>query len=128
MGSRVGERLLAAGHELVAWNRTAAKAAALADHGARILASPAQVAERAELVITMLRDADALRAVTEGPDGLAAGVRGRCRTVVEMSTVGPAAIRWLSGALPAGIGLVDAPVLGSVAEAASGQLVILAGG
>jgi HAD superfamily hydrolase (TIGR01450 family) len=79
------------------------------------------------MLITMLSDPDALRAVVEGPDGIAAGAHSSL-TVVEMSTVGPAAVAWLASALPTGTGLVDAPVLGSRGAAESGSLVVLAGG
>lgn len=128
MGSPIGERLLGAGFEVVAWNRTASRLEPLRLRGAKIAASPAELAGRADVVITMVRDAAALHAVAEGDDGLIAGVRAagdRAPLVVEMSTTGPEAVRWLAGELPA---LIDAPVLGSIAEAASGKLIMLAGG
>jgi len=122
MGSRVARRLLDAGHDLTVWNRTPAKAEAL---GAPLAASPADAARRSEVVITMVADPQALRAVTEGPDGVAAGADGET-TVIEMSTVGPAAIERLASVLSAG--LLDAPVLGSLNEAEAGKLSIFVGG
>ena len=75
----------------------------------------------------MVSDPEALRAVTEGPGGIAAGADGST-TVIEMSTVGPDAVRWLASALPPGTGLLDAPVLGSVSEAEEGTLKVFVGG
>ena len=122
MGSRIARRLVDAGHELTVWNRTAAKAEPL---GIPVAASPAEAASRAEVVITMVADPPALEAVTEGPDGVAAGA-GDDATVIEMSTVGPASIERLASILSAR--LLDAPVLGSLAEAEAGTLSIFVGG
>jgi len=94
MGSRIARRLLDAGHELTVWNRTPAKAEAL---GVPVAASPAEAAASSEVVITMVADPSALEAVTEGPEGVAAGA-GDETTAIEMSTVGPGAIdrSWLA--------------------------------
>jgi 3-hydroxyisobutyrate dehydrogenase-like beta-hydroxyacid dehydrogenase len=124
MGSRIARRLLDAGYQVVAWNRTSARAEELA--GALVAASPADAARRADVVLTMVADPAALEAVSEGADGIAAGV-DEATTVIEMSTVGPAAISRLAAALPEGH-LLDAPVLGSLAEAESGTLRIFVGG
>jgi HAD superfamily hydrolase (TIGR01450 family) len=127
MGSRIAARLVAAGHDVTVWNRSAGKAGPLAVLGAIPAATPAEAASRVEVLITMVADPAALRAVTEGPDGVVAGASAPT-TVVEMSTVGPAAVARLASALPPATGLLDAPVLGSPAEAESGSLVIFAGG
>src|SRR5207248_10784076 len=74
MGSRIARRLLDAGHEVVVWNRTAERAAPLVEAGATAAATPAEAARRAEVVVTMVADPAALRDVTEGPEGTAAGV------------------------------------------------------
>jgi 3-hydroxyisobutyrate dehydrogenase-like beta-hydroxyacid dehydrogenase len=121
MGSRIARRLLDAGHDLTVWNRTAAKAEAF---GAPVAASPAQAASSAEVVITMVADPAALRDVTEGPDGVAAGAG--TATVIDMSTVGPAAVERLASVLDTD--LLDAPVLGSLSEAEEGRLSIFVGG
>jgi len=120
-------RLLDAGHELVVWNRTPAKMRPLTERGAKPAGSPADAASRAEVVITMVSDPPALEAVTEGPMGVAAGVASSA-TVLEMSTVGPAAVSRLASVLSLGTGLLDAPVLGSLSEAESGSLTIFVGG
>jgi 3-hydroxyisobutyrate dehydrogenase-like beta-hydroxyacid dehydrogenase len=127
MGSRVARRLLDAGHELVVWNRTAEKAAPLVEAGAVAAATPAEAAARAEVVLTMVADPAALRDVTEGEDGVAAGV-GEGATVIEMSTVGPDAVRQLGSVLGERADLLDAPVLGSRSEAEAGTLEIFVGG
>jgi len=127
MGSRIAERLRESGHDLVVWNRTAAKATPLLERGASAAASPADAARRAEVVITMVAEATALATVSEGSDGIAAGASSET-TVIEMSTVGPVAVERLHDVLSPAVGLIDAPVLGSVAEAESGSLTIFAGG
>jgi 3-hydroxyisobutyrate dehydrogenase-like beta-hydroxyacid dehydrogenase len=114
MGSRIARRLLDAGHDVVVWNRTAAKAAGFP----QIAGSPADAASSADVVITMLTNAEALREVTKGIAP---------RTLIEMSTVGPDAIQELAARLPAETDLLDAPVLGSRAEAESGKLHIFVG-
>jgi 3-hydroxyisobutyrate dehydrogenase/2-hydroxy-3-oxopropionate reductase len=124
MGSRMAARLRDAGHELVVWNRTREKAEEL---GVAIAASPREAAGRAELVFTMLADPDALRAATEGDDGLLAGLR-EGSVLVEMSTVGPQAIAELSERMPTGTSVLDVPVLGSLPQAESGTLKLFAGG
>jgi 3-hydroxyisobutyrate dehydrogenase-like beta-hydroxyacid dehydrogenase len=127
MGSRIAGRLLDSGNELAVWNRTREKAAELVERGATLAQTPAEAVRRAEVVITMLADPGALHDVVEGPDGLAAGV-SQGSTVIEMSTVGPAAVSQLRSALPDEVGLLDAPVLGSLAEAESGTLHVFVGG
>ena len=125
MGSRLAERLLGAGHELVVWNRTREKADRLAALGAAVASTPADAASRVEVMITMVRDADALQAVATGAEGIAAGTPP---ALIEMSTVGPGAIAWLASTLGERTSLLDAPVLGSIAEAESGSLTVFVGG
>jgi 3-hydroxyisobutyrate dehydrogenase/2-hydroxy-3-oxopropionate reductase len=127
MGGRIASRLLDAGYELIVWNRSAEKALPLIERGAELAGTPADAATRSEVLITMLADPAALRAVTEGREGIAAGAN-TALTVIQMSTVGPATLRWFASALPVGLNLLDAPVLGSVDEAAAGSLAIFVGG
>ncbi|MGW4966079.1 Rid family hydrolase [Nonomuraea sp. NPDC004186] len=111
MGVPMARRLTQAGHKVTTWRRGSGVTAAEAVDGA-------------ELVITMLSDPAAVREVlTAARPGLRPGA-----TVVEMSTIGPEAVRELRALLPAEVGLVDAPVLGSVGPAADGTLTVLAGG
>ena len=120
MGSRVARRLADAGNEVIVWNRTRAKAEEL---GLPVADTPAEAARGAEVVITMVANPEALRAVTEGDNGVAAGIGDTA--LIEMSTVGPAAVARLAQRVPT---MLDAPVLGSVSEAETGTLKIFAGG
>ena len=127
MGARMARRLLDAGNRLVVWNRTRAKAEPLAAAGAAVARTPAEAARDAEAVITMVTNPDALEEVTQGDDGVAGGLPGSA-TLIEMSTVGPAAVSRLAASLPQGQPFLDAPVLGSVGEAEAGSLRIFVGG
>jgi 3-hydroxyisobutyrate dehydrogenase-like beta-hydroxyacid dehydrogenase/mannose-6-phosphate isomerase-like protein (cupin superfamily) len=127
MGLRIAQRMLDAGFAVTVWNRHPQRMVALAERGARAAHSPAEAARRADLIITMVFDAAALRAVTEGPDGIAAAVRAPA-VVVNMSTVGPEAVHRLADQLPTDVPLLDAPVLGSIEQAEHGELCILLSG
>jgi HAD superfamily hydrolase (TIGR01450 family) len=127
MGSRVAARLVQARHRVLVWNRSPSKALWLAGMGARVASTPAEAASQAEMLITMVSDAAALQAVTEGPAGVAAGASASL-LVIEMSTSGQAAVARVASVLPEGTGLVDAPVLGSLDEARAGSLTIFVGG
>lgn len=127
MGSRIALRLLDAGHDLVVWNRSPRKLEPLLERGATAAASPRAAARRSRRLITMLADPQALRSVSDGPDGIAAGAHPDL-VVVEMSTVGPTAVAELAALLEPSARVVDAPVLGSISEAAAGTLTIFAGG
>jgi 3-hydroxyisobutyrate dehydrogenase-like beta-hydroxyacid dehydrogenase len=127
MGSRVAHRLVDTGHDVVVWNRSPEKAHDLVAAGARGAETPAEATRRSQTVITMVADPSALAAVTEGQKGVAAGADDST-TVVNMSTVGPAAVDRLAKVLPAGTALLDAPLLGSLPEAESGTLTIFVGG
>jgi 3-hydroxyisobutyrate dehydrogenase-like beta-hydroxyacid dehydrogenase len=127
MGRRIARRLVARGCRVVVWNRSAGPAAELVERGAIAAATPAAAAAGADFVITMVSDPPALRAVTEGREGVARGI-ARTATLIEMSTVGPAAIARLASVLSPATALVDAPVLGSVAEAEAGALTVFVGG
>jgi 3-hydroxyisobutyrate dehydrogenase-like beta-hydroxyacid dehydrogenase len=127
MGSRIAERLLGAGHEVLVWNRSADKAARLVERGASSAGTPALAAAAAEAVLIMVADPEALRAVTDGDDGILAGA-GPGTTVVQMSTVGPEDVAELAAKLPAGVDLLDSPVLGSLSEVEEGTLKVFASG
>ena len=119
----MARRLLDAGHELTVWNRTPPKATPLLDAGAAMASTPAEAARRAEIVITTVADRRP-RGRQRGTEGIAQ----EARTVIEMSTVGPAAVTELRARLPPDAELLDAPVLGSLSEAEAGTLRIFVGG
>ena len=128
MAQNIGERLLDQGHTLVIWNRTTDKTKALAARGARVVGSAAEVASRAEVVITMLTDAAAVEAVYNGPNGLLSG-DVRDKLFIDMSTVRPPTAVALAKAVRAkGAALVDCPVGGSVNPARDGKLFGFMGG
>jgi len=128
MGSRMAHRLLGAGHAVIGYNRTAAKAQALAAQGLRVAASPRAAAEQAEVVFSMVRDSRALHAVALGDDGIVAGLAPGA-VWVEMSTVDPAMTRELGAAVTArGAHMLDAPVSGSPVTIEAGQLSFMVGG
>jgi 3-hydroxyisobutyrate dehydrogenase-like beta-hydroxyacid dehydrogenase len=128
MGGRITRRLLNAGHQVTGYNRTASRARWLVDAGMRWGETPRAVAEAADVVFSMVTDTEALRAVTDGPEGLLAGL-GPGKVYVDMSTVSPAASRALARRVrERGARMLDAPVSGSVATLEEGRLSIMAGG
>lgn len=128
MGAAIAERLLKLGHTVTVWNRTTAKTAPLAAAGATVAATPAALASKSELIMTILTDADAIDATYCGKDGLLSGaVIGKL--FVEMSTVRPEVERELAKSIQAkGAFLIDCPVGGTVGPARDGKLLGFAGG
>lgn len=128
MGAAIAERLLKHGHEVTVWNRTRAKAEALAVHGAKVVDTPAQLASAVDVILTILTDAQAIAATFDGPDGLLAGaIKGKL--FVEMSTVRPETERALAERVRAkGAALIDCPVGGTTGPARDGKLLAFVGG
>jgi len=128
MGSRLARRLLAAGHQVVGYNRTPDRARALVADGLTPADSPRRAAADADAVFSMVTDNAALRAVALGPDGIVAGLR-RGAVFVEMSTVSPAVTREVGEAVAAaGAAMLDAPVSGSTITVEQGQASFMVGG
>jgi 3-hydroxyisobutyrate dehydrogenase-like beta-hydroxyacid dehydrogenase len=127
MGEPMASRLVDAGCEVVVWNRTPERADPLVAKDARLASTPAEAAEKAEAVITMLSTPEAVEAVVLGEDGVAAGVSD-AYTLIEMSTIGRQAVRHLRERLSEQADMLDAPVLGSVSQATDGELKIFVGG
>ena len=128
MGLPMARRLAANDFPLTVWNRTASRAASLTATGTTLAASPQALAADCDVVVTMLSDATATRAVLCGRDGvLSTGRRGA--VVVDMSTIGPKVARDIAAeAATHGIDFLDAPVSGSVALAEQGALTTMVGG
>jgi 3-hydroxyisobutyrate dehydrogenase-like beta-hydroxyacid dehydrogenase len=127
MGGGFAARLLAAHQPVVGWNRTPGKARLLVERGLVLAGSPRGVAEASDVVLTMVTDVRALAAVTDGPDGVLAGIAGK--VLCEMSTIAPATVQALAAAVAERGGtLLDAPVLGSQVTLAQGKLMIMVGG
>jgi 3-hydroxyisobutyrate dehydrogenase len=128
MGSGMAQNLLKAGHTVTVYNRTFAKAEALRSAGAGVAVTPAEAARGAEFVIAMLADDQASRGVWLGSDG-ALQAAGPGTVLIDSSTVSPAWISELANAAgQRGLEFLDAPVTGSRAQAAAGQLSFLVGG
>lgn len=127
VGSRIAARLHYGGYETLVWNRDADAARHLVLMGATAACSPAEAVAHADTVIVTVSDPRALVSVTEGPYGIAAGTRPGTQIIV-MSTVGPAAIAQFVRAMPEDTEILDAPCLGSLAEAEQGRLQIFVSG
>ena len=128
MGSGIAKRLLDAGHAVTGWNRTREKAQPLLDTGMRWGDTPREVAERSEIVFTMVTNTAAVRAVTDGPDGILAGLAPG-KVYVDQSTASPDNTRALAARVTeAGADMLDAPVSGSVITLEQGKLSVMVGG
>ena len=128
MGSRMVKRLLDAGHTVTGYNRTKSKGRWLLDAGMKWGDTPRAVAEAADVTFSMVTNTAALQAVTDGSEGILAGL-GSGKIYVDMSTVSPAASRDLATRVSAqGAHMLDAPVSGSVITLEEGKLSIMVGG
>jgi 3-hydroxyisobutyrate dehydrogenase len=124
MGAPMARNVRAAGHEVSAWNRSREKAEPLASAGVTVAGSVAEAVAGADVVVTMLADAQAVEAVVEEALGALDGA-----VLVQMSTIGLAATdRLAERADAAGVAFVDAPVSGTRQPAEQGKLVVLASG
>ena len=128
MGQAMVPRLLAAGFTVTVWNRTAAKAQALIEAGAIRAESLSEVAQKSELILTMVTNDKAVREIYAETTGLLAGaVAGKL--FLEMSTICPSTIQQIGQVIRAkGAALLDAPMSGTVGPARAGQLLALVGG
>ncbi|MCC7010159.1 MAG: NAD(P)-dependent oxidoreductase [Acidobacteria bacterium] len=128
MGSRMARRLLDAGVPLVVYNRSPDRAAPLVALGASREDTARQAAAGAQVVLSMVSDDAASRAVWLGPDGALAGARPGS-TLVESSTVTVSWVRELARAAAAvSLEVLDAPVTGSRHQAGAGELNFFVGG
>jgi 2-hydroxy-3-oxopropionate reductase len=128
MGSAMARNLVRAGFDVTVWNRSAGKCAELAALGAKVAATPAEVAASCPITFAMLADPAAAEAVALGPDGVCAGI-GAERGYVDLSTVDDVTSRRIGAAVTAAGGrYLEAPVSGSRKPAEDGTLVVLAAG
>jgi 3-hydroxyisobutyrate dehydrogenase-like beta-hydroxyacid dehydrogenase len=128
MGSQMVNRLLEKGHTVTGYNRTRAKAQWLIDKGMSWADSPRAVAEASDITFAMVTNAAAIAAVTDGPDGIVAGL-GAGKYFIDMSTVSPEVSRATAAKVRAkGADMVDAPVSGSVITLQEGMLSVMVGG
>ena len=128
MGGGITRRLLAAGHAVSGYNRSREKAVPLVGLGLDLKDSPREVAEAADVVFSMVTNVTALEAVTQGPDGILAGLAPG-KIYVDMTTGTPEASRALAEQVAElGARMLDAPVSGSVSTLEEGRLSIMVGG
>lgn len=128
MGAAIASRLIEVGHQVTVWNRTANKTEPLVKEGAVATSTPAELASRSDVIITILTDSAAIDSVFHGPSGLLSGdVRGKL--FIEMSTVQPHTEVALAEKVRAkGAAFVECPVGGTTGPARQGKLIGLAGG
>jgi 3-hydroxyisobutyrate dehydrogenase len=128
MGMPMARNLLKAGFEVVAYNRTASKAEALAREGARKASSPKELAIECPVVITIVSDTKDVESVILGKDGVIEGARPGS-VVIDMSTISPKATREIAARLKGkGVSMLDAPVSGGDVGAIKATLSIMVGG
>jgi len=128
MGSQMVDRLLGKGHTVTGYNRTRAKAEWLVEKGMHWADCPRAVALASDSTFAMVTNDAALAAITEGPDGLLAGLSPG-KIFIDMSTVSPTVSRAMAATVRSlGADMVDAPVSGSVITLLEGKLSVMVGG
>ena len=128
MGAGIVARLMAAGHTVTGWNRSRDKAAPLIASGMRFAESPRAAAAASEIVLSIVTDADAVRAVALGDHGVIAGLAPDA-VYADMSTIAPDASRAISAAFAErGLAMLDAPISGSPVTLAQGSAALMVGG
>ena len=128
MGQGIVPRLLAAGHGVTGWNRTASKAEPLTELGMVWADTPAGVARASELVFSIVTDAAAVLTVALGGDGVVAGLDAGS-VYLDMSTIDPEVSREINGQFAAaGLTMLDAPISGSPITLKQGSASIMVGG
>jgi len=128
MGSQMVNRLLSKGHAVTGYNRTRSKAQWLIDRGMKWADSPRAVSAAVDVTFAMVTNSAALAAITDGLDGLLAGL-SKGKTFIDMSTVSPTVSRALATKVrEKGADMVDSPVSGSVTTLQEGKLSVMVGG
>jgi 3-hydroxyisobutyrate dehydrogenase-like beta-hydroxyacid dehydrogenase len=128
MGSLIVPRLIAAGHEVTGWNRSRDKGKPLLAAGMEWAHTPREVAERSEIVFSIVTDANAVTAVALGPEGIISGLK-KGGIYVDMSTIDPDASRAIAAQFAkAGCIMLDGPLSGSPVTVKAGSASIMVGG
>jgi 3-hydroxyisobutyrate dehydrogenase-like beta-hydroxyacid dehydrogenase len=128
MGGNMVARLLDKGHKVTGYNRTRSKSQWLIDRGMKWADSPRAVAAAADFTFAMVTNSAAILAITEGPDGILAGLAPG-KVLIDMSTVSPAVSRALAAKVrEKGADMIDSPVSGSVITLQEGKLSVMVGG
>ncbi len=128
MGKPMALNLLSAGYPMIVWNRTRSKMDDVVARGAEAASSPKEVAEKSDVVITMVSDSPDVEEVILGPSGVIEGAREGL-IVIDMSTISPEVTRRIAERLSEkGVKMLDAPVSGGDVGAREGTLSIMVGG
>src|SRR5262249_13253147 len=128
MGELIVPRLMAAGHTVTGWNRSPERANPLIAAGMRNAKTPKQVAQESEIVFSIVTDANAVREVALGEDGIVAGIR-KGSIYIDMSTIDPDSSRAVAVKFSkAGAIMLDGPISGSPVTVKAGQASIMIGG
>jgi len=128
LGEAVGLHLLDSGYSVSVYNRTKSKTKNLEEKGAHVAELPSVVAESSDLIITCVKDADAVKQVLFGQGGVVSGKHDDM-TVADMSTINPNAAKEISKKLhDEGIKSIEVPVMGGPNVAIEGKLVLMASG
>ncbi|HXH67319.1 MAG TPA: NAD(P)-dependent oxidoreductase, partial [Candidatus Limnocylindrales bacterium] len=128
MGQAIVPRLLAAGHQVSGWNRTKEKAEPLFRLGMGWAESPKQLAAESEIVITIVTNSEAVKAIALGEEGILSGLR-KDAVYLDMSTIAPDASREVGAAFSkAGRIMMDAPISGTTLTIGKGNASVMVGG
>ena len=128
MGSVMAPLFIEAGHQLTVFNRNKDKSEALREQGAMIASNPAEASQASEYVFTMLSDDAAVESVFLSEQGLLS-IDVKDKLFIDMSTLKPSTVKMLAKKVSdASAYFIDAPVSGTVAPAAKGQLMFFCGG
>ena len=128
MGELIVPRLMVAGHEVTGWNRSAEKAKPLIAQGMRWADTPREVAQKSEIVFSIVTDSKAVRAVALGEDGIVSGIGKGC-IFIDMSTIEPDESRAIAAEFKkAGAIMLDGPLSGSPVTVKAGNASIMIGG
>ncbi len=128
LGEAVGLHLLDSGFEVTIFNRTKDKVGNLVKHGATAVDTPKDVAEKSELIITVVKDASAVSDVAFGNDGIIHGIHDEL-TIADMSTINPNSAKKISQKFSdSGISFLEIPVMGGPTVAIDGKLIMMVSG
>ena len=128
LGEAVGLHLLDSGFKVIVFNRTKDKVENLVKHGAITVDAPKDVAEKSELIITVVKDASAVSDVAFGEDGIIHGRHDKL-TIADMSTINPNSAKKISQKFSdSGISFLEIPVMGGPTVAIDGKLIMMVSG
>jgi 3-hydroxyisobutyrate dehydrogenase len=128
LGKAVAKRLLDTGHKVIVYNRTRDKTESLKNLGAIVADTPKDLAQNCDLVITIVKDSDAVESVSFDKNGIIDGKHDGL-TVADMSTVNPISSKKIAKKfLENGISMIDTPVMGGPNLAEKGELIVMVGG